>query len=152
MTLTPLRFLSLSLFLLSAFSLAATDSPLGLWKTIDDETGVEKSLVEIYAAPDGSIEGRVVKILHSDRGPNPRCTECKGERKDQPIEGMIIIWGMREEDGQWGGGRILDPAKGKEYKCRLRLQDDGDLEVRGFIGFSLLGRSQEWKRVEETEK
>jgi uncharacterized protein (DUF2147 family) len=135
---------------LSVVGFVRSASPVGLWTTIDDETGVKKSMVEIYEAEDGQLEGRVVEILHSDRGPNPRCTECKGDRKDQPILRMVILWGMRanEGEGEWTGGRILDPTNGKEYKCRLRLLPDDKLEVRGFIGFSLLGRSQEWQRVE----
>lgn len=134
----------LSLFLLFGSLALAASTPVGEWRTIDDETGVTKSIVEIYVAPDGSLEGRVVKVLQSDQGPNPICKNCPGERKDQPIEGMVILWGMESQGDHWAGGKILDPKKGKTYKCKLTLAEDGSLEVRGFIGFSLIGRTQTW--------
>jgi len=139
---------ALILFLMGPLLSASTSSsPAGLWTTVDDKTGVAKSIVEIKIAEDGELTGRVVDILHSERGPNPLCTDCKGKRKNQPIKGMTILWGMEAADGVWKGGRILDPKNGKIYSCRLRLLENGDLEVRGFIGFSLIGRSQVWKRT-----
>jgi uncharacterized protein (DUF2147 family) len=121
----------------------------GDWRTIDDVTGKTKSVVRIVKMVDDEYEGQVIEILHSDRGPNPLCDDCKGERKGQPIKGMVILWGLKEtKENRYKGGEILDPKNGKIYKAKLKLREDGDLEVRGFIGFSLLGRSQVWKRQE----
>lgn len=121
----------------------------GEWRTIDDVTGKTKSIVRIERTADGEYEGTVIEILHSDRGPNPLCDDCKGERKGQPVKGMVILWGLKEaKKQQYKGGEILDPKNGKIYKAKLKLLEDGDLQVRGFIGFSLLGRSQVWKRQE----
>lgn len=87
----PLAFSSLA---------SAADSPAGRWQTIDDETGKPKSIVEIQQAADGSLTGKVVEILQSDHGPNPLCTECEGERKDQPITGMTILWDLKPDGEQ----------------------------------------------------
>lgn len=126
----------------------AQQSPVGTWTTIDDETGQPKSVVEISQAGDGSLVGTVVEVLQSEQGPDPVCSECSGDRKDQPIEGMQIIWGVKQgRGGDWGGGKILDPASGKVYSVKMETTGGGQtLEVRGFMGFSLLGRTQEWHR------
>lgn len=127
---------------------AATDSPVGKWKTIDDKTHEVRSIVEITET-NGTLEGKVLEVLKSDHGPHPKCTECDGERKNQPIEGMTIMWGLKKDGDQWSGGQILDPSKGKIYKVTLKLEDGGKkLDVHGYIGFSLIGRSQEWVRAE----
>ena len=63
---------------------------------------------------------------------------------------MAILWGLAEDHEEWNGGYILDPKNGKTYKCEMKLEDGGKkLTVRGYIGFSLLGRSQTWIRVAE---
>ncbi len=143
-------FNALLLALPLAFSslVSAADSPAGRWQTIDDETGKPKSIVEIQQAADGSLIGKVVEILQSDHGPNPLCTECEGERKDQPITGMTILWDLKPDGEQvWSNGTILDPAKGKTYRSKAKLLDGGNkLEVRGYIGIEALGRSQTWVR------
>ena len=127
---------------------AAADSPVGKWKTIDDKTHEVRSIVEITET-NGTLEGKVLEVLKSDHGPHPKCTECDGERKNQPIEGMTIMWGLKKDGDQWSGGQILDPSKGKIYKVTLKLEDSGKkLDVHGYIGFSLIGRSQEWVRAE----
>jgi len=148
-TMRPL-FNALLLALPLAFSslASAADSPAGRWQTIDDETGKPKSIVEIQQAADGSLTGKVVEILQSDHGANPLCTECEGERKDQPITGMTILWDLKPDGEQvWSNGTILDPAKGKTYRSKAKLLDGGDkLEVRGYIGIEALGRSQTWVR------
>lgn len=129
---------------------AAADSPVGTWRTIDDATGQTKSIVEITEVG-GMLEGKVLKVLQSDQGENPVCSECSGDRHNQPIEGMTILWGLAPKGDEWSGGQILDPANGKTYKCKLATIEDGaKLKVRGYIGFSLMGRSQVWERVEET--
>jgi uncharacterized protein (DUF2147 family) len=127
-------------------ALAAELTPVGTWTSIDDATGKPKSIIAITEA-NGEVTGKVVEVLESDQGPHPICKECDGERKNQPIEGMTIIWGMKKDGDTWEGGKILDPKNGKTYGCKLHPADGGQkLEVRGFMGFSLLGRSQTWER------
>ena len=143
-----MRTLLLGLLLLvlpmSAFAQA---SPLGTWTTIDDDTGQPKSVIEVYEAADGKLAGRVTRVLQSTRGPNPLCEKCRGERRNQPIEGMVVLWGMQRSGDEWKGGQILDPASGKVYSATLRPVAGGkQLQVRGFVGFSLLGRTQVWVR------
>lgn len=126
----------------------AAESPAGRWQTIDDETGKPKSIVEIQQATDGTLTGKVAKILQSDHGPNPLCSACEGERKDQPITGMTILWGLKPDgESVWTGGTILDPAKGKTYRAKVTLLEGGEtLEMRGYIGIEALGRTQTWVR------
>jgi len=122
-------------------------SPVGLWKSIDDDTKQPKSLVRIVER-DGVLTGRIEKIL-TDK-PDAVCDKCSDERKDQPVQGMTIITGMKRAGEQWEGGKILDPNNGKVYSSLMRLIDGGRrLEVRGFVlGMPLLGRSQTWLREE----
>lgn len=126
---------------------ADTASPVGVWTTIDDTTHKPKSIVEI-SEQNGELTGKVKEVLQSDQGPNPVCKDCEGERKNQPVTGMTIIWGMKKDGDVWDGGTILDPKNGKTYGCKLTPDADGKtLQVRGFKGFSLLGRTQVWERV-----
>jgi uncharacterized protein (DUF2147 family) len=133
-----------------ASSLAfAQMSPVGLWRTIDDETKTEKSLVRITEAG-GVMTGKVEKIADPAKA-NANCDKCTDERKDKPVLGMTILRGVKpsSDAGTWEGGDILDPNNGKIYKVRLKPIDGGkQMEVRGFIGVSLLGRTQTWVRVE----
>jgi uncharacterized protein (DUF2147 family) len=122
-------------------------SVTGLWITIDDDSGAEKSLVEIYEM-DGKIYGKVKEILNKDRA-GIVCDRCSGEKKDQPVQGMVIIEDMKKDGEVYSEGTILDPEKGKKYKCKLWVDQDNPniLNVRGYITF--LYRTQYWKRVEE---
>ena len=143
---TLLALLALPLMAVSAMAMAQ-NTPVGSWTTIDDETGKPKSVVEIYEARDGSLAGRVDEILQSDRGPNPVCDKCSGANKDKPVKGMVILWGVKQKGNTWEGGKILDPASGKVYSVKVTPTEGGSkLEVRGFMGFSLLGRTQTWVR------
>lgn len=143
------KALLLALPLAAASMLAqAGESPIGRWTTIDDSTGKPKSVVQIEQAGNGTLAGKVVEILQSDKGPNPVCDKCDGERKGKPIKGMTILWGLKPDGAQvWDGGSILDPAKGKTYKAKITLTDGGKkLQMRGYIGFEALGRTQTWVR------
>ena len=121
-----------------------TSKVIGEWVTIDDATGREKSVVMLYEE-NGQLYGTIQELLlPEDAG--KRCVNCKGELKDQPIVGMRIINGLIPEDDSWTSGTILDPANGKDYDCTLRLEDDNTLLVRGYIGFSFIGRTQKWVR------
>ncbi len=123
----------------------AQSGPTGRWKTIDDETGRAKSIVEIRQLDDGSLSGTVVEILQSDRGPNPTCDRCTGANKDKPIRGMTILWGLRADGtNAWAGGTILDPSKGKTYRSKAQLIDNNRLGVSGCVAF--ICREQVWQR------
>src|SRR5262245_12235693 len=122
-------------------------SPVGRWKTIDDVTGKVKSVVVIWEEH-GKLYGKIEKLVDPDpQDPDPRCVHCEGEMKDRPLMGLRILWGLRKDGDLWSGGKILDPDNGKAYKCYIAVEDGGKkLKVRGFIGFSLLGRTQYWLR------
>ncbi|WP_101924691.1 MULTISPECIES: DUF2147 domain-containing protein [Luteimonas] len=123
---------------------AAAQSPVGRWKTIDDETGRVKSIVEISQAANGNLSGRVVQVLQSDRGPNPVCDKCSGDRRNQPITGMTILWDLKPDGSEWAGGTILDPANGKTYKSKAKMLDANRIGVSGCIAF--ICREQVWQR------
>lgn len=144
-----LRFAAM-LLLAPILALAQVDggSPVGLWRTIDDATGKPRALVRLFEM-DGRIFGRVEKGLTTPTAADEVCDLCTDERRGLPKIGLIIIRNMQRDGDVWGGGDILDPDNGKVYRCRLRVVDDNrTLEVRGFIGFSLLGRTQVWERVD----
>lgn len=141
----PAACLVLVLPLLALASAVQAQSPLGRWKTIDDRTGRVKSIVEIRRATNGTLFGRVVEVLHPARGSEPVCDKCRGADKDKPIRGMTILRDLREEGGgRFGGGRILDPAKGRDYDARLELQGPDRLGVSGCVAF--ICREQVWVR------
>ncbi len=125
-------------------------SPTGLWKSIDDETKQPKALIRIERRGD-AYTGRIEKLLNPSE-PDPKCTKCTDERKDQPIQGMTILTGLKasgDDPGEWGDGHILDPNNGKVYRAKMKLAEGGrKLEVRGFVGVSLFGRTQTWLREE----
>lgn len=133
------------LFVLFAGILATSAQVTGKWKTIDDETGQAKSIVEIYEK-DGKVYGKIVEILNPAKK-NAKCTECKGADKDKPLLGLVIIKGLTKDDDEYTDGDILDPTKGKTYSCTIKLEGKDKLKVRGYMGVSLLGRSQVWTRV-----
>ncbi|TYB73141.1 DUF2147 domain-containing protein [Bizionia gelidisalsuginis] len=116
----------------------------GKWKTIDDETGEAKSIVEIYKKND-YVFGKVVEILNKDKR-DAICDTCEGDEKGQPILGLEIIKNMEKSGQYYKEGTIFDPTKGKKYTCRLGLTDNKDvLQVRGYIAF--LYSTQYWERV-----
>lgn len=137
-------FSVLAVLFLGVFSLSA-QSIIGKWKTIDDATGKEKSIVEIYKQ-DQKYYGKIVELLNPS-SENPLCEKCSGDRKNKPITGMVFLTDMQEKAGEFSGGKILDPQSGKEYKCTIKLNGDDKLDVRGFVGISLIGRTQVWSRV-----
>jgi uncharacterized protein (DUF2147 family) len=129
--------------------IAANVTPVGTWRSIDDNTKKERSIIRI-SDQNGQLQG-VVEKLFDQPGDDPAhlCKECKDERKDKPIIGMTILWGLKQDGNSWTGGEILDPHNGKVYRCKLTPSADGKtLDVRGFIGVSFIGRSQTWLRQE----
>ena len=136
--------LALPLLALSMSAMAADAT--GRWKTIDDETGKVKSIVEIYKTTNGTLAGKVVELVNSEKGPNAICDKCSGSNKNKPIKGMVILWNLKAQDAtHWVGGTVLDPAKGKTYKSKVELQAGGNkLDMDGCISF--ICRTQTWIR------
>ncbi len=133
--------------LLATVAWAVETTPIGTWTQVDDATGKPKSIIEITQLPDGTLQGTVKQVLFSDRGTHPICDKCEGERHNQPVDGMVVMWGVKQDGDAWDGGKILDPHNGKTYKVKLTLADDGQkLDVRGYIGMPMLGRTQTWLR------
>jgi uncharacterized protein (DUF2147 family) len=126
-------------------SAAEAASPIGLWKTIDDKTGTARAIVRIYEQH-GKLFGRIERSF-TPGAENRVCNVCTDERKNQPVIGLVIIRNIQSKDGEYTGGDILDPDTGTVYRCKFHLDQDGArLIVRGYIGISLLGRSQVWQR------
>jgi uncharacterized protein (DUF2147 family) len=134
---------------LAGLSASAQNTPVGLWKTIDDETKKEKSLVRISEAG-GVFSGKIEKLLDPDAKPDAKCDKCSDERKDQPILGMVILRNLKQDADDkevWAGGEVLDPNNGKTYRSRLKPIDGGKrLEMRGYLG--PFYRTQVWQRAE----
>jgi uncharacterized protein (DUF2147 family) len=125
----------------------AADGPVGRWKTIDEKSGKAKSIVRIWEEQ-GKLRGKV-ETLFRDPGQDqdPVCNVCPEGKRGEKIRGMTILWDLARAGEWWEGGRILDPANGKVYRCRMRTMESGNkLKVRGFIGVSMLGRTQVWVR------
>jgi uncharacterized protein (DUF2147 family) len=146
-----LKSLSIAVILVSlsaTVAMAAELTPVGLWKTIDDKTGKPRSLIRIVES-NGEFSAIVEKGLKEGDTGESVCDKCKDERKGKKIIGMTIAKGLKKDGDQYQGGEILDPENGKVYRCKMKLKNEGNqLEVRGYIGISLLGRSQIWNRVE----
>jgi uncharacterized protein (DUF2147 family) len=144
-TLVALLLLSLGGPLAAAAAAAGSSSPAGLWQPLDS-SGKPEGLIRIFEAG-GLYYGRIEPSSPSDDR-TARCTRCAGGRHDQPIIGLVIMRHLKRENDQYVGGDILDPNTGHVYGCTLRLIDGGRrLIMRGFLGISLLGRSQTWRRV-----
>lgn len=130
-------FLSISL---------AVGSPAGQWTTIDDKTKSARSVVKI-SERNGQISGTILKV-YKQAGDTGICKKCPGNFKNKPIKGLTFMWGLKKTgDRTWSGGQILDPKSGKIYRAKATLSKDGKtLKVRGYVGISLLGRTQTWRR------
>jgi uncharacterized protein (DUF2147 family) len=131
----------------AAAPMAIDASPVGLWKTIDDNTRKPRGLIRLYEQG-GEIFGRVEGSLDPKEA-DEVCSKCDGERKGKPVVGMVVMRHMVRHGNEYSGGDILDPDTGWVYRCRLTLEDGGKkLLVRGYLGFALIGRSQIWYRQE----
>jgi uncharacterized protein (DUF2147 family) len=133
--------------LLSSAAAWADGSPVGLWKSIDDATGKPKALIRIIEN-NGELSGKIEKLFRApEEDQNPVCQKCEGELKDKPVIGMTILSGLKKDGEEYNGGQIIDPANGKVYKSKLSVVDDGQkLNVRGYVGMPMLGRTQIWLR------
>lgn len=135
--------MALCLFMVQACYAA---SPVGTWVTIDDKTHKQRSIIKITSRK-GKLYGRIIQVFKQP-GDTGFCRNCKGQFKDKPVKGLQIMWDLKEtSDGVWDDGHILDPKNGKVYNVKLTLSPNGKrLNVRGYVGFSLLGRTQVWHR------
>jgi uncharacterized protein (DUF2147 family) len=134
------------IFVTMSSAAAQSSTPVGTWKTVNERGELEGRVRIVEVA--GELRGTVEKV-YAPPAPeaNPLCIACSGERKDKPVIGMQILAGLRWDGEQYSGGEILDPNNGRSYRCLLRVTDGGRrLEVRGYIGISLLGRTQVWLR------
>lgn len=154
-TLAPAHGLRLLLALAALASLSARpaalaaqpSSPVGTWHTISDVDGKPRGIISIRVT-EGELVGTIAGSLVPGEPPGMRCTLCSGARKDQPLQGMIILSGLRWDGEAWSGGEVLDPDTGKTYRATVRVAPDGkSLALRGFIGVALLGRTQHWVRA-----
>ena len=139
-----LKFILLAGLFISILS-ANAQSVTGKWKTFDDETKEAKSIVEITER-DGKIYGKVIEILNPAKK-NIKCTNCSGADKDKPVLGLEILKGLSKDGKEYSDGKILDPSNGKLYKCIVSLDGNDKLKVRGYVGISAFGRTQNWVRV-----
>jgi uncharacterized protein (DUF2147 family) len=144
------RFACAVVLSLSAASALAQMTPVGLWRTVSDKNGEVSSESRIVDNA-GVLSGKIERALSSNYKAGDKCVACKDDRKDQPIEGLEFIRGVTKAEGKdvWEGGTILDPDSGTVYKVKLTPIEGGKkLEVRGFIGVSLFGRTQTWTRIQ----
>lgn len=126
-------------------SLLYAQTPTGKWVSIDDKTGQKRAVI-MLSVSNGTLTGTIQKVFKQP-GDTGVCSKCPGTFKDKPIIGLQILWGLKDEgQGEWQGGYILDPKSGKVYRAKLALKGN-DLHVRGYIGISLLGRTQVWHRT-----
>jgi uncharacterized protein (DUF2147 family) len=150
--LTPIAACAVAILVLGsrvvppAFAQAAA-TPVGLWQTYDDKKGDLRSTVRIDDQG-GELVGTIVEtFLRPGEPAHPTCERCPGEFKDKPIVGLRFMWGLRGSGRQFDGGRVLDPEDGKIYRVKISLSPDGQrLDVRGYVGVSMFGRTQTWKR------
>jgi nucleoside-diphosphate-sugar epimerase/uncharacterized protein (DUF2147 family) len=127
-----------------AFATAPTD-PTGLWQLYDDKTGKPNGVVRL-SLENGTLQGRIER-LRPGATPADRCTKCPAPQKDKPLLGLLVAWGLKPDGNSWNEGTILDPDSGDTYRCTMKVVDEKTLDVRGYVGISLFGRTQQWKRV-----
>lgn len=132
---------TLTMVIASISLFAQSGDIVGKWTTIDDDSGKAKSIVEIYKKSDGKYYGKIFKLLQKPE--HETCVACKDDRKNKPLVGLEIIRGLNKDGNEFTGGTITDPKSGKTYKCTI-TRDGDKLNVRGYMGFSLLGRTQTW--------
>ncbi len=126
---------------------AEAQTIFGKWKSTNEETGKGEAIIEVYKEHNKAY-AKIITILNPEKK-DKVCDKCKGKNKDKPILGLVILDGLKEDGDEWNGGKIVDPKNGNVYKCYIELKNSTTLKIRGYIGFSLLGRTEYWKRFEE---
>ncbi len=138
------KILLTAFVLLAYFNINAQDVT-GKWKSIDDETGKPKSIIEIYKDGD-KYYGKIVQLL-TEENKDGVCRTCETKYKDKNIIGLVILKDLEKDGDTYEDGKIMDPKNAKTYSAYIKLESPDKLKVRGYIGFSLLGRTQYWYRV-----
>jgi uncharacterized protein (DUF2147 family) len=133
---------------------ALNEDLTGFWRTVDDRTGFSQAIIKITVEKDGSYSGTIFKsIPRPNYTPRETCQHCPAPYTDKPMIGLKILTGLTkvsDEEGKFKNGKVLDPLSGRIYSGKARLSSDGRrLTMRGYVGISMLGRSQSWFR--ETE-
>lgn len=148
------RLVLIPVFVFAVGNLNATEpaadpqSPIGYWETISDVNRKPRSVMHLYEEG-GILYGKAVKSLVTGETLERPCEKCPDEFHNQTIAGMRVVWGLKEVNGEWKGGRVLDPDTGNIYRCKLSVSEDGRrLNIRGYLGISLLGRTQTWNRLD----
>lgn len=138
--------LFLTLFLLTITISINAQTIFGKWHSKNDDTGKVDSVIEVYEK-DGKAFAKIIEVKDPKRQ-DAVCTECEGENKGKRILGLNILTGLEKDDDEWSGGTILDPRNGKVYKCYIELVKANKLKIRGYIGFSMFGKTAYWERAE----
>jgi uncharacterized protein (DUF2147 family) len=129
---------------------AADPTAIGLWEQVDESSGKVESWFRI-SERNGVYEGNVVKIFKQGEDENWVCSKCEGAEKGAPVLGLTLIKGMQRNGLSYENGTIMDPRDGSVYRALLKLSPDGQkLEVRGYLGLALFGRSQVWNRLPDS--
>lgn len=134
--------------ILSTTHLASAEgnsAAVGTWQTWDDKTGKPNGAV-VTSVREGKLVGQIA-ALRPGTPPDEPCPKCKGADKGKPLMGLVIMWGFKPDGAEWSGGTIMDPESGTTYSCSVKVVSKDELEVRGYVGISLLGRTQHWKRM-----
>jgi uncharacterized protein (DUF2147 family) len=145
-------FAALLLLMVGGHAARADATPVGLWQAVDEDTK-EPTGWFLISDHDGVFDGIIAKMfLKPGEDPNALCVQCKDDRHNHPWLGLEIIRGMKPDgDNKYAGGTILDPRDGKVYSAMMTVAPDGQtLIVRGYIGFSLLGRNEYWTRLPDS--
>ncbi len=133
---------------LSATPIAlADDAPtaVGTWQPFDEKTGKPNGAI-VTSVRDGKLVGQIAALRPGSR-PDEPCPKCKGADKGKPLMGLVIMWGFKPDGNNWTGGSIMDPESGSTYSCSINVVSKDEIEVRGYVGVSVLGRTQHWKRL-----
>jgi uncharacterized protein (DUF2147 family) len=139
--------LTLAAALMSSAAWADNASPVGLWRNVDDVSGKPRALIRITESQ-GTLQGRIEKVFLA-ASESPKCEKCEGALKNAPVVGLVILSGLTKDGAEYTDGQILDPDNGKVYRSKIQLTDGGKkLNVRGYVGVPMLGRSQIWERLQ----
>lgn len=132
------------LLFITGISSALAQSPVGTWTTIDDNTGKKRAIVKVSRS--GNTLNATIISVFAEKGDKGICANCPGSFKNKPIKGLQFAWGLKENGpNEWDNGQILDPKTGKIYRAKMTLKGN-KLYVRGYLGISMLGRTQIWIR------
>ncbi|MEN8123978.1 MAG: DUF2147 domain-containing protein [Bacteroidota bacterium] len=138
------KLFTFSMLLFISITTSNAQSVTGKWYSIDSETNAKKSIIEVYQQ-NNKIYAKILELVkEEDKG--KLCDKCEGKNHNKPIEGMVILDGLSKDGDEWSGGKILDPKNGSIYKCYIELVEKNKLKIRGYIGFSLIGRTEYWYR------